>query len=104
MKHWVQSFYTWYRQTLRHPKYRWLLIGASFLYLICPFDLAPDFIPIIGLIDDGIVATLLITELSDLVLAFFGRHRTEPLNNPDEVGTEPQVIEVEPETVVTPEV
>jgi uncharacterized membrane protein YkvA (DUF1232 family) len=105
MKHLVQSFYSWYRQTLRNPKYRWLLIGASLLYLICPFDIAPDFIPMIGLIDDGIIATLLVTELSDLVLGFFGRNRQDPFQNTGtEMNNEPQVIEVEPETVVNNEI
>ena len=69
MQNIVQSFYNWYRQTLRHTKYRWLLIGASLLYLLSPIDIAPDFIPIIGWIDDGVVATLLVTEVSQLLLA-----------------------------------
>lgn len=41
-----------------HGKYRdvpWksiAAIGAALAYLICPIDLVPDFIPVIGLIDD----------------------------------------------------
>ncbi|RAQ40559.1 hypothetical protein B9S53_15145 [Arthrospira sp. O9.13F] len=68
MKNIVQSFYLWYRQTLRHAKYRWLLIGGTLIYLISPIDIAPDFIPVIGWIDDGIIATMLVTEVSALVL------------------------------------
>jgi uncharacterized membrane protein YkvA (DUF1232 family) len=68
MKQLVESFYTWYRQTLRHTKYRWVLIIGTLMYLFSPIDIAPDFIPILGWIDDGVVATLLVTEISGLML------------------------------------
>ncbi|MEL6381086.1 MAG: YkvA family protein, partial [Cyanobacteria bacterium J06626_18] len=57
MENIAQSFYAWYRQTLRTPKYRWLLIGGTLLYLFSPIDIAPDFIPVIGWIDDAAIAT-----------------------------------------------
>lgn len=65
----VQSFYTWYRTTLENPKYRWLMVGATLLYLLSPIDIAPDFIPIIGWIDDAVVASMLIGTMSQIVLA-----------------------------------
>ncbi|MGD1859222.1 MAG: YkvA family protein [Leptolyngbyaceae cyanobacterium] len=68
MENLVQSFYSWYKQTIRHPKYRWVLIGATLLYLVSPIDIAPDFIPIIGWIDDAAIATLLVAELSQVFL------------------------------------
>jgi uncharacterized membrane protein YkvA (DUF1232 family) len=64
----LESIYTWYRNTIRNPKYRWWVIGASMLYLISPIDIAPDFLPIIGWIDDGVIATLLVAEVSQLLL------------------------------------
>ncbi len=64
------SFYDWYRNTLRNTKYRWLIVLGTLLYLISPLDIAPDFIPIIGWIDDGIIATLLIAELSQIATDF----------------------------------
>ena len=73
----VQAFYNWYRATLRHPKYRWLLIGATLLYLVSPIDIAPDVIPIVGWIDDGIVATLLVTEVSQLLMGWLNRSSDE---------------------------
>ncbi len=36
-----------------------LLIGAAILYVVFPFDLVPD-IPIIGWLDDGLIAYLLL--------------------------------------------
>ncbi|MBW4472775.1 MAG: DUF1232 domain-containing protein [Stenomitos rutilans HA7619-LM2] len=62
------SITDWYRNVIRNPKYRWWIIGGSLLYLISPFDISPDFIPIIGWIDDGLIATLLVAELSTWAL------------------------------------
>jgi len=73
MENLVQSFYTWYKQTIRHPKYRWVLIGGTLLYLVSPIDIAPDFIPIIGWIDDAAIATLLVAELSQVFLEFMNK-------------------------------
>ncbi|GET38433.1 YkvA family protein [Microseira wollei] len=64
----VQSFYNWYRNTIRNPKYRWWLILGTFLYLFSPIDLAPDFLPILGWIDDAVVMTLLVSEVSQLLV------------------------------------
>jgi len=64
----VQSLYNWYRDTIRNPKYRWWIILGTFTYLISPIDIAPDFIPFIGWIDDGVILTLLISEVSQLMM------------------------------------
>jgi uncharacterized membrane protein YkvA (DUF1232 family) len=80
----VQSFYNWYQKTLEHPQYRWVLVGATLLYLLSPIDLSPDVIPILGWIDDGIVASLLVASLSQMLLAGRNRRRqnfrTDPLD------------------------
>ncbi|MGB3405021.1 MAG: YkvA family protein [Microcoleaceae cyanobacterium] len=97
MKQFVESFYTWYRQTLRHTKYRWLLIAGTLLYLFSPIDIAPDFIPILGWIDDGVVATLLVTEISGLMLEQLQRRKQNDVadsNTPDTAKTDNTVIDV----------
>ncbi|MBR8830576.1 MAG: hypothetical protein N5P05_003895 [Chroococcopsis gigantea SAG 12.99] len=66
----VESFYTWYSNSVRNPKYRWLIVLGTFAYLFSPIDIAPDFIPIIGWLDDTIVLGLLTTELSRLAIDF----------------------------------
>jgi uncharacterized membrane protein YkvA (DUF1232 family) len=73
----VQSFYDWYKTTMKHPKYRWVLIAGSLLYLISPIDISPDFIPIIGWVDDAVVASLLVAELSQLFLAMLSGKQAE---------------------------
>ena len=64
----IQSLYNWYRATIRNPKYRWWIVLGTFAYLVSPFDLILDFIPIIGELDDALLITLLFTEISQLVI------------------------------------
>ncbi|NEO86823.1 MAG: DUF1232 domain-containing protein [Spirulina sp. SIO3F2] len=66
----VKSIYDWYRNTLRNPKYRWWVILGSVVYILSPFDIAPDFIPLVGQVDDFMILTLLLTEVSQIVLEF----------------------------------
>ena len=65
----IESLYKWYRDVIRNPKYRWWVIGGSLLYLVSPLDISPDVFPIIGWIDDGVIATLLVAELSQVLLS-----------------------------------
>jgi len=64
----IQGLYTWYRNTIRNPKYRWWMILGTALYLISPFDIAPDFLPVIGQVDDVVLLTLLVSEVSQLLI------------------------------------
>lgn len=76
----VKIFYTWYRQAIRHTKYRWLVILATFFYWIMPVDLAPDWIPLLGWLDDGVLATMLVREVSDLLISYRSRRKTDDVN------------------------
>jgi len=44
----------------RVPKGRKLLLGATVGYLVVPFDLVPDFIPVAGQLDDAILLALVL--------------------------------------------
>ncbi len=66
----IQSLYSWYRNTLRNPKYRWWMILGTLAYLISPIDIAPDFLPIVGQIDDIALVTLLVSEVSQIVIEY----------------------------------
>lgn len=62
------AFTEWYRKTIRESKYRWLIIVGTLLYLISPIDLLPDIIPIVGQIDDVLILTLLVSEVSQILV------------------------------------
>ncbi len=63
----AKSIYNWYRNAIRNPKYRWWIILGTLGYLVSPIDIVPDFLPIIGQVDDLTVLTLLISEVSQLL-------------------------------------
>ncbi len=68
MKFLLQPLYNLYGRILRHTKYRWVIILGTLFYLVSPLDISSDFIPFLGWIDDGIIASILVTELSSIIL------------------------------------
>jgi len=57
---------SWLTKLIRNSKYRWLVILGSLIYLVSPIDISPDIFPIIGWLDDGLLATIVVTELSQI--------------------------------------
>lgn len=52
-----------YRLVFKHPQTPWLakvFLGLAIGYLLLPFDLIPDFIPVLGQLDDVVIVPLLI--------------------------------------------
>ncbi len=58
----------WYRQLVRNSKYRWVVLLGTLLYLASPIDISPDVFPIVGWIDDGFLATIAITEVTQILM------------------------------------
>ncbi len=57
-----------YRRLVRHPKYRWAVLLGTLIYLVSPVDISPDVFPVVGWVDDGLIATLAIAEVTQLLL------------------------------------
>ncbi|MFH7241418.1 MAG: YkvA family protein [Spirulina sp.] len=57
-----------YRRLIRHPKYRWAILLGTLIYLVSPLDISPDVFPVVGWVDDGLIATLAITEVTQILL------------------------------------
>ena len=52
-----------YRLVLKHPQTPWVakvFLGLAIGYLLLPFDLIPDFIPVLGQLDDLIIIPILV--------------------------------------------
>ena len=58
----------WFTNLIRNSKYRWFVVLGSLIYLISPLDISPDVFPVICWIDDGLLATIVVTELTQLAL------------------------------------
>jgi uncharacterized membrane protein YkvA (DUF1232 family) len=99
MKFSVQSLYTWYRNLLGNPKYRWWVILGTLVYLVSPIDIVPDIIPVVGQIDDVFLLTLLVGEVSGLVIegwkARKGDVDTEVANTPEGFTSTASTIDVD---------
>ena len=91
----------YYRALLRDPRTprtaRWL-IGAGVGYFVLPFDIVPDFIPIVGQLDDLIVVSVLVGFGMLFVPAVVKRDvrlRTRPVRVRDSEPLSPILYETE---------
>jgi len=48
----------------------YVAVGAALLYFISPIDLVPDFIPVVGLLDDAAVVALVVSAFSSEIERF----------------------------------
>ena len=84
----IQSVYTWYRNVLRNPKYRWWVVLGTALYFLSPIDVVPDFFPIVGELDDVFLLTLLVSEVSQMLIeGFKERKASSAAKNPTTTDT-----------------
>jgi uncharacterized membrane protein YkvA (DUF1232 family) len=59
----IKQELAFYQRIYQHPDTPWLAklcFGLAIGYLLLPFDLIPDFIPVIGQLDDMVLVPLLI--------------------------------------------
>ena len=91
-----RAIHNLYQKGLQHTKYRWFIILGTLLYFVSPLDISPDVLPFIGWLDDGIIASLLISEVSQLIMQKIGQKKqsdvqsvsyTEVLDTDDEIPT-----------------
>jgi uncharacterized membrane protein YkvA (DUF1232 family) len=92
----IESLHNWYRSLLQNPKYRWWVVAASIAYLVSPIDLIPDFLPFAGLVDDTLIISLLVSEVSQLAKAKLQSKSTR--SNADKTDASVQVIDIQPIT------
>ncbi|CAN5767147.1 hypothetical protein BH23CYA1_BH23CYA1_20030 [soil metagenome] len=83
-QHFSKTLHNLYRKALRHTKYRWIVIFGTLLYLVSPLDISPDVFPVLGWIDDGLVVSLLVTEMSQILAEQLKQKR--PLNKEAETA------------------
>ena len=66
----IKKEFAVYRLVLKHPetpKLAKILLGLAVGYILLPFDLIPDFIPVIGHLDDLVIVPALVYAALKLV-------------------------------------
>jgi uncharacterized membrane protein YkvA (DUF1232 family) len=91
----------WFTNLIRNSKYRWFVILGSLIYLVSPLDISPDVFPIIGWIDDGLLATIVVTELTQIALEKRrnSKRTISQKSNANDIDTVNSVIDVESVTI-----
>ena len=72
-----------YRSLLSRPGTRWLIIGLTALYLISPIDLIPEFIPFLGVADDGAILAIVLGSLLQYYLGTRSSSHTDTTSKPN---------------------
>ena len=96
MRKWVRRFLdeiSVCRRVLADPRTprraRWLL-GAAVAYAVSPIDIIPDFIPVIGHLDDLVILPILIwLALRSLPPGLLAEHRSQTIRQDIVKGEEP---------------
>jgi len=73
-----------YRLVVKHPETPLLgkaLLGLAVAYLLMPFDLIPDFIPVLGQLDDVVIIPLLVILALRIIPAHIIQTCREQANN-----------------------
>jgi uncharacterized membrane protein YkvA (DUF1232 family) len=73
-----------YRLVIKHPEtplFGKALLGLAVAYLLLPFDLIPDFIPLLGQLDDVVIIPLLVVLALRIIPAHIIQTCREEVNN-----------------------
>lgn len=73
-----------YRLVLKHPETPLIakfFLGLAIGYLLLPFDLIPDFIPVLGQLDDVVLIPLFVWLALQFIQPDIIKHCRERLNN-----------------------
>lgn len=98
------SFIEGYRRLITHPRYGIWVILATLLYLISPIDISPDFLPLLGQIDDVALVVLVISATSQwLGQRFLENQSADNLEDSPEQDSIRQTINVEAVEVEPPD-
>jgi uncharacterized membrane protein YkvA (DUF1232 family) len=44
------------------------VLFGTLVYLVSPIDISPDVFPVLGWLDDGLIATIAVTEITQILL------------------------------------
>jgi uncharacterized membrane protein YkvA (DUF1232 family) len=95
MKISLQPLYSLYSKAIRNPKYRYWIILGTLIYVLSPFDISPDFFPLAGQIDDFLLLSIMLTEVSQMVMASYQGKKEEETQAPGEKTIEVDAVSID---------
>ena len=91
----LQSLYGLYSRAIRNPKYRhWIILG-TLVYLLSPIDISPDFFPLAGQIDDFLLLSIMLTEVSQMVMTGWRERKEQEQEKPSEKTVDVEAVSVD---------
>ena len=95
MKFSLQPLYGLYSRAIRNPKYRhWIILG-TLIYVLSPFDISPDVFPLVGQIDDFLLLSIMLTEVSQMVMASYKEKKEEEKQKPADKTIEVDAVSID---------
>ncbi len=91
----LQSLYGLYSKAIRNPRYRhWIIIG-TLVYILSPIDLSPDVFPIAGQIDDFLLLSIMLTEVSGMVMTGLKEKKAKDKEEPSQKTVDVDVVSMD---------
>jgi len=94
----LRGLFKKYHKAFQNPKLKpWMILGTV-LYLISPVDIIPEFIPLIGFVDDIMLLVMFIIELftGQKVDSNFTKHRSDfQAKNKDTKNANSRIVDAE---------
>ena len=91
----LQSLYGLYSRAIRNPKYRhWIIIG-TLVYVLSPIDISPDFFPLAGQIDDFLLLSIMLTEVSQMVMTGLKERKQQAQEKPSDKTVDVEAVSMD---------
>lgn len=95
MKISLQPLYGLYSRAIRNPKYRYWIILGTLIYVLSPFDISPDVFPIAGQIDDFLLLSIMLTEVSQMLMTGYQEKKEKEKEKPSVKTVEVDAVSVD---------
>ena len=95
MKFNLQSLYGLYSNAIRNPKYRYWIIIGTLIYILSPIDISPDYFPLAGQIDDFLLLSIMITEVSQMLMSSLKEKKDKDNEKPADKTIEVDAVSID---------
>ena len=91
----LQPLYGLYSNAIRNPKYRYWIIIGTLIYILSPIDISPDYFPLAGQIDDFLLLSIMITEVSQMLMSGLKEKKDKDNEKPADQTIEVDAVSID---------